>query len=123
MCFYFTHSFLNRSTFHLDGPLFATPNFCASTLTKSIFDINWILLSHPDHNLGLNVHEKHGEKKCFCWIFKYTIEFSKKYDCLQMSTTSQFDFDKVWIVNAGTYLQPHYSNSVFGNVYLSAGQH
>ena len=25
MCFYFTHSFLNRSTFHLDGPLIATP--------------------------------------------------------------------------------------------------
>ena len=26
MCFYFTHSFLNRSTFYLDRPLFATPN-------------------------------------------------------------------------------------------------
>ena len=26
MCFYFTHSFLNRSAFHLDEPLFATPN-------------------------------------------------------------------------------------------------
>ena len=25
MCFYFTHSFLNRCNFHLDGPLFATP--------------------------------------------------------------------------------------------------
>ena len=25
MYFYFTHSFLNQSTFHLDGPLFATP--------------------------------------------------------------------------------------------------
>jgi hypothetical protein len=24
---------------------------------------------------------------------------------------------------AGTYLQPHYGNGVFGNVYLSAGQH
>ena len=24
---------------------------------------------------------------------------------------------------AGTYLQPHYGNEVFGNVYLSAGQH
>ena len=28
------------------------------------------------------------------------------------------------IVNiAWTYLQPHYGNGVFGNVYLSAGQH
>ena len=26
MCFYFTHSFLNWSTFHLVRPLFATPN-------------------------------------------------------------------------------------------------
>ena len=25
--------------------------------------------------------------------------------------------------NARTYLQPHYGNGVFGNVYLSAGQH
>ena len=25
ICFYFNHSFLNQSTFHLDGPLFATP--------------------------------------------------------------------------------------------------
>jgi hypothetical protein len=24
---------------------------------------------------------------------------------------------------AGTYLQPHYGNGVFGNVYLSAGEH
>ena len=24
---------------------------------------------------------------------------------------------------AGKYLQPHYGNGVFGNVYLSAGQH
>ena len=24
---------------------------------------------------------------------------------------------------AGTYLQPHYGNGVFGNVYLSADQH
>jgi hypothetical protein len=24
---------------------------------------------------------------------------------------------------AGTYIQPHYGNGVFGNVYLSAGQH
>ena len=24
---------------------------------------------------------------------------------------------------AGTYLQPHYGNGVFSNVYLSAGQH
>ena len=24
---------------------------------------------------------------------------------------------------ARTYLQPHYGNGVFGNVYLSAGQH
>ena len=24
---------------------------------------------------------------------------------------------------AGMYLQPHYGNGVFGNVYLSAGQH
>ena len=33
-----------------------------------------------------------------------------------------------WIVRyhgylAGTYLQPHYGNGVFGNVYLSAEQH
>ena len=26
-------------------------------------------------------------------------------------------------VNARTYLQAHYGNGVFGNVYLSAGQH
>ena len=26
-------------------------------------------------------------------------------------------------LNAGTYLQPHYGNGVFGSVYLSAGQH
>jgi hypothetical protein len=27
------------------------------------------------------------------------------------------------VAMAGTYLQPHYGNGVFGNVYLSAGQH
>ena len=26
MCFYFTHCFLNQSTFHMDGPLFARPS-------------------------------------------------------------------------------------------------
>jgi hypothetical protein len=30
--------------------------------------------------------------------------------------------DEKWYL-AGTYLQPHYGNGVFGNVYLSAGQH
>ena len=29
----------------------------------------------------------------------------------------------LWLYSAGTYLQPHYGNGVFGNVYLSAGQH
>jgi hypothetical protein len=27
------------------------------------------------------------------------------------------------LYHARTYLQPHYGNGVFGNVYLSAGQH
>jgi hypothetical protein len=29
----------------------------------------------------------------------------------------------IYIDQARTYLQPHYGNGVFGNVYLSAGQH
>ena len=34
-------------------------------------------------------------------------------------------FEVVVVVpdHARTYLQPHYGNGVFGNVYLSAGQH
>jgi hypothetical protein len=36
------------------------------------------------------------------------------------------NFEKIAIIEmhiVRTYLQPHYGNGVFGNVYLSAGQH
>ena len=33
------------------------------------------------------------------------------------------EHDKNWNDHAQTYLQPHYGNGVFGNVYISAGQH
>ena len=48
MCFYFTHSFLNWGTFHLDGPLFATPSIVAfvnsrATKGESSHDLNFRL--------------------------------------------------------------------------------
>jgi hypothetical protein len=39
-------------------------------------------------------------------------------------TLFQVDKDTIYLlVSARMYLQPHYGNVVFGNVYLSAGQH
>ena len=48
MCFYFTHSFLNRSTFHMDGPLFARPK-CKTTLPP------WPVLSSFNTHFFLHV--------------------------------------------------------------------
>ena len=51
--------------------------------------------------------------------------------CSKLIVSNMKDEEKeialaAWAIKAATaqtYLQPHYGNGVFGNVYLSAGQH
>ena len=74
-----------------------------------------VLLSHWDQN-----------------IFKITFKLSCLYDISPLVNYQSFikvKFEEISCkgaakgIYARTYLQPHYSNGVFGNVYLSAGQH
>ena len=73
MCFYFTHCFLNRSNFHMDGPLFARPNkypiagFQNHLQTKS--------------DLHISIHQRQFKRKLSMWdtALYYTQGFS---DCL-----------------------------------------
>ena len=51
---------------------------------------------------------------------------SQKHDAKHWANvlkSSWNQFSTLEKVNARTYLQPHYGNGVFRNVYLSAGQH
>ena len=50
-------------------------------------------------------------------LFQTTVFTLTKYSGLMLS--AMFSYTDT----AGTYLQPHYGNGVFGNVYLSAGLH
>ena len=55
MCFYFAHSFLNWSTFHLDGPLFATPTLdCYIVLRDFRF---YVMSKKPFHILSAQMSD------------------------------------------------------------------
>ena len=67
-----------------------------------------------------------------CSWFTQLVCFEHKSKQFRTIITKQwiklyFDFDvklkNLILKGAGTYLQPHYGNGVFGNVYLSAEQH
>ena len=54
--------------------------------------------------------------------FELKLKISKIAKSLETIKWMSFGFQAAWVI-AQKYLQPHYSNGVFGNVYLSAGQH
>ena len=67
----------------------------------------------------LQPHSKTYEQSC-SRIFKAYPQKSKGWSSPFASTPQ---VENSLNNNARTYLQPHYGNGVFGNVYLSAGQH
>jgi hypothetical protein len=50
------------------------------------------------------------------------MEFAINTDQVE-NTLEESEKTQSKVIFAGTYLQPHYGNGVFSNVYLSAGQH
>ena len=55
-------------------------------------------------------------------IVNQTIEFPRGLDNF-LNIGMVIKYQCMLSIPAQTYLQPHYGNGVFGNVYLSAGQH
>ena len=60
-------------------------------------------------------------------IRNWKLRFSEKaiwlYVCCLYGKLCMYNQVEAGLNAARTYLQPHYGNGVFGNVYLSAGQH
>ena len=56
------------------------------------------------------------QEQCFSFLSLYLRDHPKIHFGIIPISRQQRDM-------ARTYLQPHYGNGVFGNVYLSAGQH
>ena len=63
------------------------------------------------HNMAKSFMKLHFEILC------------KKFEKCHKKSNSVSSKAKSYRSTAGSYLQPHNGNEVFGNIYLSAGQH
>jgi hypothetical protein len=130
---------------------FLEKNIC-SNLLALLFEFIFIISYSLDMNfLVLEIKPSQHDNLIFAF-WKLTIMTGNNVHFLILKKTKKFtnfwwlnlgtesDLSTVWIFycvfslkcwfigqiileRARTYLQPHYGNGVFGNVYLSAGQH
>ena len=90
------------------------------------FSLTYYLLTIASFRIGvpsiLFIAETIQRRKLFAEIQKFfsTILRSNRASFICMPF---FALSVSCTLPEGTYLQPNYSNGVFGNVYLSAGQH